>query len=135
MHCGQQAAGAPIADWTERAAVGASTLCLIHCAGLPLVFALLPAFSKLVALPESLHVWLLGAAIPSSGVALLLGRARHRAWLPLLAGGAGLGLLAFGALIVIGGPFEAPVTVAGSVALVVAHLVNWRLRHREHPHG
>ncbi len=34
MRCVQQAARAPV-DWVERAAVGASILCLIHCAGLP----------------------------------------------------------------------------------------------------
>jgi len=135
MRLGQRAAGAPIADWAERAAVGASTLCLIHCAGLPLLLAVLPALSKLIALPESLHLWMLVVAIPTSGVALLLGKARHRAWLPLLAGGAGLCLLAIGALTLIGGAFETPVTITGSTALVIAHLSNWRLRHRQHDHG
>jgi len=110
-------------------------LCLIHCAGFPLLLALLPAISKLTTLPESLHVWMLGFAVPSSALALLLGRARHRGTWPLIAGGVGLTLLALGALVLLGGPLETPVTIAGSLALVFAHLANWRLRHRGHCHG
>jgi len=134
MTCGEQSAGVPVTDWFERAAVGASALCLIHCAGLPLLLAALPALSKLIALPESFHVWVLGFAVPTSGAALLLGHRGHRARLPLVAGGVGLALLADGALVLLGGPYETPVTVAGSICLVFAHLANWRLRHRRHGH-
>lgn len=135
MTCEPQRAGAPATDWFERAAVGASALCLIHCAGLPLLLAALPALSRLMALPESLHVWLLGFAVPMSGAALLLGHRRHQARSPLIAGSIGLALLALGALPLLGGPFETPVTMAGSLCLISAHLANWRLRHRRHDHG
>lgn len=134
MRYGQRAAGAPAADWFERAAVGASALCLIHCAGLPLLLAALPALSKLIALPESFHIWVLGFAVPTSGIALLLGHKGHRARLPLAAGAIGLALLALGALVLLGGPYETPVTIAGSLCLVVAHVSNWRLRHHRHTH-
>ena len=106
MSCGQQAAGAPAIDWVERAALGASFLCLIHCAGLPLLLAALPALSRLIAIPEDFHAWILGLALLSAGALLLLG-----------------------------GPYETPVTTAGSVLLVLAHVANWRLRHRRHRHG
>ncbi|MEI9851199.1 MAG: MerC domain-containing protein [Sphingomonas sp.] len=135
MPCGRQAAGAPVTDWFERAAVGASLLCLVHCAGLPLLLAALPALSSLIALPEDFHIWILGFAAPASGAALLLGVRRHRAWLPLAAGSLGLALLSAGALLLVGGPYETPVTLAGSLFLVFAHVVNWRLRHRRHRHG
>ena len=135
MTCGKQRADAPVTDWFERAAVGASALCLIHCAGLPLLLAALPALSKLIALPESFHIWVLGFAVPMSGAALLLGHRRHRASSPLVAGGIGLALLSIGALLLLGGPLETPVTIAGSICLVFAHFSNWRRRHRQHGHG
>jgi hypothetical protein len=135
MHCGQQAARAPVTDWLERAAVGASILCLVHCAGLPLLLAALPALSRLIALPEQFHLWILILAIPASGTALLLGAVRHRTWRPLGAGCVGLALLSAGAILLLGGRYETPVTIMGSLCLVFAHIDNWRLRHRRHRHG
>lgn len=135
MSFAHRAASARVADWFERAAAGASLVCLIHCAGLPLLLAALPALSGLIAVPEDFHVWVLGFAVPASGVALVMGTWRHRAWVPLVTGCVGLALLATGALILLGGTFETPVTLAGSGLLVFAHIGNWRLRHRCHRHG
>lgn len=135
MRCGQPAAEPSAIDWVERMAVGASVLCLIHCAGLPLLLAALPALSRLVALPEALHLWILVLAVPSSGLALLVGTWRHRLWQPLLAGGIGLALLAAGALVFAETSQEVPLTIAGSLFLVFGHVRNWRLRHRHHRHG
>lgn len=131
MRCGPPAAGAPAFDWVERAAAGASLLCLIHCAGLPLLLAAMPALSRVLDLPESLHLWLLGFAVP----ALLLGFRQHRAWLPLALGAAGLALLTAGALLFDGGRLETVATVAGSLCLIAAHVGNWRRRHGGHRHG
>jgi hypothetical protein len=135
MHCGQQAARASTLDWFERAAAGASLLCLIHCAGLPLLLAALPMFSRVLALPESLHLWLLVFAIPASGSVLLLGVRQHGAWPLPIVGAIGLVLLALGALLFGGGELETPATMAGSLCLVAAHIANWRRRHGGHPHG
>jgi hypothetical protein len=132
MKIAHRIAAAANADWVERAAVGGSALCLVHCAGLPLLLAALPALSRLIALPESLHIWALAFALPTSAAALLLGYRGHRARWPLVAGGFGLFLLALGAVVLLGGPFETPVTIAGSLCLVSAHVFNWRLRHRGH---
>lgn len=132
MHSGQSATRAPGIDWVERAAIGASALCLIHCAGLPLLLAALPALSALIHVPESFHVWILAFAVPSAALALFGGKRRHRRAYPLLAGLAGLILLATGALLLLGGPWETPVTILGSLCLAFAHVANWRLRHRHH---
>lgn len=128
------ASSAPAIDWVERAAVGASALCLIHCAGLPLLLAALPALSSLVALPESFHVWILAFAVPSSALALFTGRHHHRRAYPLMIGTTGLILLATGALLLIGGRWETPATILGSLCLAYAHIANWRLRHSGHRH-
>ena len=135
MTCVQRATRAHFTDWFDRAAVGASALCLVHCAGLPLLLAALPSLSRLIAVPESFHIWILGFAVPTSAVALLTGRRRHGAHYPLIVGCIGLALLAVGALLLLGGPYETPVTMAGSLCLAFAHIANWRLRHRHHRHG
>lgn len=134
MPDGDPAARAPAIDWIERAAVGASALCLIHCAGLPLLLAALPALSSLIPIPESFHVWILAFAVPTSALALVTGRRHHRRAYPLMIGAAGLVLLATGALLLLGGRWETPVTITGSLCLAVAHIANWRLRHSSHQH-
>ncbi len=135
MRCVQPDRGTPLLDWFERAAASASILCLIHCAGLPLLLAVLPALSRVLALPESLHLWLLAFAVPASGSALSFGFRQHRAWWPLLAGATGLALLATGALLLEGERYETLATMAGSLCLVLAHIGNWRRRHGGRPHG
>lgn len=119
-------------DWIERAAFTASLLCLVHCLALPLVIAALPMLARALALPESVHVWLLAFAIPASGAALLAGHVRHGAAWPLGAGGVGLLLLAVGALAFGGSGAETPLTVSGGLILASAHIGNWRLRHARH---
>ncbi|HVI99946.1 MAG TPA: MerC domain-containing protein [Sphingomonas sp.] len=116
-------------DWLDRAALGASVACLVHCLALPLVLAALPALAAIVAIPESVHLWVLLFAIPTSGYALIAGRAKHGIAWPLCLGAAGLILLAVGAL-ALEGSRETAITVSGSLALAAAHLGNWRARHR-----
>ncbi len=134
MRHGQIASSAPGIDWVERAAVGASALCLIHCAGLPLLLAALPALSSLIPIPESFHVWVLAFAVPTSALALVTGWRHHRRAYPLMIGAVGLALLAIGALLLLGGRWETPVTIMGSLCLASAHIANWRLRHVHHHH-
>jgi hypothetical protein len=112
-------------DWADRVAIGTSIACLLHCVGLPLIVAALPALSVVV--PESFHLWVLAVAIPLALVALWQGRARHRRRWPLIVGVAGLTLLAAGAL-AFDHDSEVPATVAGSLVLALAHISNWRLR-------
>jgi hypothetical protein len=122
------------ADWIERTALSASLLCLVHCLALPLVLAAFPVLSRVFSLPETIHLWLLAFAAPTSALALVLGRMRHGALLPLLIGGIGVSLLALGALWFIGTSAETPLTVVGSLLLASAHIANWRLRHGAHCH-
>ena len=134
MSHGQDLVDARATDWLERVAVSASAVCLVHCVGLPLLLAALPALAAVVAVPESFHVWVLAFAVPASGIALLFGYRSHRARLPLLVGGSGLALLALGALVLLGGPFETSVTIIGSLTLAISHVMNWRRRNSRHRH-
>lgn len=139
MHCGSQASPPRATDWVERTAIGASFVCLVHCVGLPLLLAALPALSKLVSLPADFHLWVLLLAVPASGFALVFGAWQHRRLAPLLMGTTGLALLTTGA-VAASLWAETILTLAGSFCLVVSHLANWRLRHRgdcrcSGPHG
>jgi hypothetical protein len=131
----EQVARASIIAWLDRTAIGASFLCLIHCAGLPLLLAALPALSRAIAIPESFHLWMLTLAIPTSAIALVMGFRRHGRGETLLLGGTGLALMLAGALAFAGTPTETVMTIGGSLCLASAHIVNLRRRHWPHRHG
>lgn len=114
--------------WLDAVAIGASMACLVHCLLLPLLLAVLPALTRIVAVPESFHVLAFLFAIPASAWAMRAGYRHHGTVLPMLFGGLGLALLGGGAL---GGfelAVETGVTVLGSVVLACAHLANWSLQ-------
>lgn len=117
-------------DWLDGVSVGASLLCLIHCLALPLLIAALPALARALDLREGFHLLVLAAAIPTSAVALIAGRRRHGAFVPVFTGIAGLALMAAGALFASRAATETALTVAGSLLLAGAHIANWRLRAR-----
>lgn len=112
--------------WMDGLALCASSLCTLHCLGLPLLFALLPAFASRIDPGESFHLVMLALAVPTSLFALVQGRRRHGGWAPLLIGIAGLTLMSVGALIAEDALAETLWTVAGSLMLAGAHILNWR---------
>lgn len=112
----------------DGVAIGISTLCLVHCLGVPILIAVIPALSSALALPESLQVIAFLFAVPASAFALLIGYRHHGALLPASFGVLGLLVLGAGAL---GGQpnlVETGLTVSGSLMLAAAHVHNWRLR-------
>jgi hypothetical protein len=113
----------------DAMAIGLSAACMVHCLALPLLLAVLPAWSTWLALPESLHLWLLAIATPLS-LAIMVGR-RDRAagQAPLALAVLGLSLMALG-LLVEGELAEALVSTCGACLLAAAHVLNWRWRSR-----
>lgn len=114
------------AAWLDGFALCASSLCTLHCLGLPLLFALLPAFASRIDPGESFHLVMLALAAPTSLFALVQGKRRHGGLAPLLPGIAGLALMSIGALAAHGALAETLWTVAGSLLLAGAHILNWR---------
>ncbi len=112
----------------ERAALGASFLCLVHCLALPLLIAVLPALSSFLPNDTSFHLWMLAFVVPASGFALTSGQARHGVSWPLLIGLLGLFCLTVGVLAFGGTWLETAFTVLGAALLGVAHIANLRLR-------
>lgn len=112
--------------WGDGIAIAASALCLVHCLVLPMAILLLPAAALWLALPESLHAWLLGLTLPVSGAALIIGFRRHRHAMPLAIAGAGLLCLAVAVLLARSVAGETGLTVIGSTLLIAGHLINRR---------
>ncbi|MFC3441957.1 MerC domain-containing protein [Sphingobium rhizovicinum] len=124
----ERASCAPKASerWLDGFALCASSLCTLHCLGLPLLFALLPALASRIDPGESFHLIMLALAIPTSLFALAQGWRRHGGTLPMVAGVAGLILMAVGALAADGVLAETLWTVSGSLLLATGHILNWR---------
>lgn len=110
----------------DGAGIGLASLCIIHCLALPLTVAALPILSDVLDLPEAFHLGMVLAAVPLSGFALLHGFGRHGRILPPILGFAGLGVMIAAVALASSETGENLMTVAGSAALVLAHLMNWR---------
>lgn len=118
-----------------------SLTCLVHCLALPLLILLAPALGTWIAMPEWVHAAILMLALPAATFAMLDGWRRHGRALPAMLAATGVGFLAAG-LAAHEGWLALPdrestdrlLTSLGAVALVTAHLLNWRWRHdfREH---
>lgn len=115
-------------NWLDLLGLTASGACLVHCLLLPVLLALLPALSSLLAVPEEAHLAALCFAVPATAFAMLRGWRLHGIAQPLLVGAAGLAALVIGALAGLEWLAETGFTVAGSLLVMAAHLHNWRLR-------
>lgn len=116
----------------DFAAIGLSGLCLVHCLALPLLAASLPLLGTWSE-AEWLHLALVLAAAPISLFALMRPGSRGLPWGLVALAWLGVGALTAGAL---GWPRESSetlITVAGSLLLATAHVLNWR--RSRHPHG
>ena len=121
--------------WLDGFALCASSLCTIHCLGLPLLFAVLPALAGRIDPGESFHVIMLCLAIPTSLFALIQSRRRHRDIRPLCLGSIGLLAMTFGAFVAVSTIAETLWTVAGSALLASAHILNWRRNRMRKTHS
>jgi hypothetical protein len=114
----------------DRAAIGLSMLCLVHCLALPVLLVLIPPLAALPFAGESFHLILVFMVLPTSIVALFLGCRRHRDWSVLALGSCGVGVLLVAALLgpgLLGEGGEKLVTVIGSILVAVSHVLNFRL--------
>lgn len=123
----------------DALAMAFSALCLVHCLALPLLVAALPLAASSLFADERFHQWLLLGAVPTSVIALGWGWRRHRDSLVAWLGAVGLVLMVFAAFGIQTGLIDAfgerLLTVIGAIALAVAHLRNYQLRHHGHDHS
>ncbi|MET0268991.1 MAG: MerC domain-containing protein [Sphingomonas sp.] len=110
--------------WLDRAAIGLSGLCLVHCVASVVLLTVLASAGGLLLHPL-VHEIGLALAIVLAGVALGRGWLRHRARLPMLVGVSGL-LLMGGALTVDHGFGETGLTIVGVGLVALGHHLNRR---------
>jgi hypothetical protein len=109
----------------DASAIGLSVLCVAHCLALPILAASSPAFSDWVG-SEWIHAVVILVAAPLSALALWHpGQSR----LVIGLGIVGVLLLGLGLAHWPAGIGETALTVAGSLALGLAHLRNWIGKH------
>lgn len=112
----------------DRAAIGLSLACAVHCLALPLLIVALPALATLGIADESFHAWLILVVWPISAFALLAGCRRHRSVKIPLLGLAGLSVLGLPILLdheLVGEFGERALTLAGSVTVAISHWWNF----------
>jgi hypothetical protein len=120
----------PASLYLDRAAIGLSMLCVLHCLALPILLVLTPSLAALAVTNEYFHVVLLCLVLPTSVAALLLGCRRHRRWIVLYWGLAGIAVLSLAFLFghdLLGEIGEKALTVAGALLVTVGHILNFRL--------
>jgi hypothetical protein len=105
----------------------ASTLCLIHCAAMPLVITFLPILGLRFLEGHAAHYVLAGFVIAFALLAIVPGYLKHRKTSVLLAMLAGVGIVllaTFGAGRLFAENLELPLITAGNLIVVVTHLRN-----------
>ena len=125
----------------DKAAVGISLLCMVHCLFSPILLILIPSLSGVFAFNDELfHLWLVYAVVPVSSIAMLIGYLHHRSQRVFLIGARGLIMLiltAFWGHELLGKFAEMAFTVLGSSIIAYSHIRNYQqrsLNKRPEPH-
>jgi EamA domain-containing membrane protein RarD len=111
--------------WLDRAAIGLSGLCLIHCAATALLVALAASTASIFTNP-AIHEVGLVLALGFGVIALVRGAMSHGRKLPLLIGCLGLGAMAYALSLRHGVPGEVVFTIIGVCLVATGHGLNRR---------
>ena len=113
----------------DRASIGLSVICVLHCFATPILLAFAPSLLALPVADEKFHAVLIFLILPASLVALTLGCRRHGDMSVFYWGCSGL-IVLLGTLLLghdlLGDTGEKTVTVFGSGLVVVGHVLNFR---------
>ena len=119
---------------TDKAAIGLSVACAVHCLALPLFIVLLPSIAALRLNDEAFHVWMVVAVVPTSVYALTMGCKRHKRYRFLTLGCIGLACLILAVALgeaLLGEAGEKALTAVGAGIIAYAHYKNYRLCRRQ----
>ena len=114
----------------DKAAIGLSLLCAVHCLALPLALSLFPALVAIGLQDERFHVLMLISVIPMSLFALTLGCRQHRSVYVLGTGALGILLLIASVLLghdLLGESGETVMTLSGAALVSCSHVLNFKL--------
>ena len=116
--------------WSDRVAISASSVCAIHCLALPVILSVFPAVGGVFIGEEAFHIWLIWTVVPLSVLSLLVGCRRHKSFMVIYCGVAGVSILIVSAFLgheILGEISERVSTVTGAVILAFAHMRNYSL--------
>jgi hypothetical protein len=105
----------------------ASTLCLIHCAAMPLIITFLPILGLRFLEGHTAHYFLAGFVVAFALLAIVPGYLKHRKTTVLFSMLAGVGIVllaTFGSGRIFSENFELPLITIGNLIVVVTHLRN-----------
>tara|TARA_B100000683_G_scaffold251188_1_gene266936 strand:+ start:5470 stop:5868 length:399 start_codon:yes stop_codon:yes gene_type:complete len=119
----------------DKAAIGLSFTCALHCLMVPLLLALFPSGALSGLGDERIHLGLLALIIPISVFSLTLGCRVHRILTVVAVGVTGICILIFSALLAhdIGGEsLETAGTLLGSGIVALSHALNFKFCRSAH---
>lgn len=121
--------------FVDRFGAAASFLCAVHCALLPLVFGVLPAFGLAFLADHAFERLFVSFAIVLATISLYFGLRRHGSYRAFWLLIPGIALLVFGLLIADdhSGITHAVLVSIGGALVALSHLVNLRLNHVHGP--
>ncbi len=111
----------------DKAAIGLSLICAVHCLLLPVALVILPTLAASTFSDERFHQWMLMAVLPTSLLALTLGCRRHRNMSVMALGLPGLAILTLTAFFghdLLGESGEKIVSLLGASLIACGHLRN-----------
>ena len=120
---------------SDKAAIGLSFACALHCLMVPLLLALFPSGALSGLGDERIHLGLLLLIIPISVFSLTLGCRLHRSLTVVALGVAGICILTFSALVAhdVGGEsLETAGTLLGSGVVALSHALNFKFCRAAH---
>ena len=119
----------------DKAAIGLSFTCALHCLMVPLLLALFPSGALSGLGDERIHLCLLALIIPISVFSLTLGCRVHRILTVVAVGVTGICILIFSTLLAhdIGGEsLETAGTLLGSGIVALSHALNFKFCRSAH---
>ena len=119
----------------DKAAIGLSFTCALHCLMVPILLALFPSGALSGLGDERIHLGLLALIIPISVFSLTLGCRVHRSLTVVAVGVTGICILIFSALLAhdIGGEsLETAGTLLGSGIVALSHALNFKFCRSAH---
>lgn len=113
----------------DKAAIGVSALCVVHCLSVPLLVLFSPSLNLWLWGSEGFHLFLLAIVVPLSLLAFRRGFLHHRNLALLWPGLIGLATVVVAAVLemmLISHEMAALLTTLGGVGLIISHWRNMR---------
>lgn len=107
--------------------ISASLLCAVHCIAFPIFMSLSFFNGWTHAQDHTFHWVILLIAIVLVGFAIIPMAIKHKYYLPLKIGT--IGIVLFGIGLFLPCEIEKYFSLAGGIALIVAHYINWKKTH------